>query len=165
LEIRAQLHVIPFFADVLPTPALDALALVTEPRFFPVGSVLIQQGQIGASMFCLIEGEVRVVFEDARQHQSDIIRLTEGSVVGEMEVLTGQPRLATVLAATDVRALEISSDELKALLRSSPALEESFSAMLSRRHAIYIEVATNRAPLLPRIVSGVKRMFGAGGRD
>ena len=155
-EIRTQLQTVSFFSDVLETHQLDELASVCEARIFKPGSMLMRQGDIGNSMFCLIEGDVRVVFETDRGQQSEIIRLREGSVVGEMEVLSGQPRLATVLALTDVRALEIPGAALKALLMRSPDLEESLRATLSRRHAIYSEMTTSHAPLIQRLVARIK---------
>jgi CRP-like cAMP-binding protein len=156
LEIRSQLQTVPFFSDVLQTRHLDELAGVCEARFFKLGSMLMRQGDVGSSMFCVIEGVVQVVFEARRRRRSEIIKLRDGSVVGEMEVLSGRPRLATVLALTDVRALEIPATTLKALLSRSPELEESLVATLSRRHAIYSEVTTSKAPLIRRLVARIK---------
>jgi CRP-like cAMP-binding protein len=168
LEIRSQLRTVPFFSDVLQTRHLDELASVCEARVFKPGSVLMRQGDIGNSMFCIIEGVVQVVYESGRRQRSEIIRLREGSVVGEMEVLSAQPRLATVLALTDVRALEIPSATLKALLSRSSELEESLRATLTRRHAIYSEVTTSQAPLLQRLVAKFKTFRlrrGRGGKS
>jgi len=168
LEIRADLQAVPFFSDVLQTPHLDELATVCEPRTFKPGSILMRQGDIGNSMFCITEGIVRVIYETPRRQQSEIIRLHEGSVVGEMEVLSGQPRLATVLALTEVQALEIPGAALKALLSRSPDLEESLRATLSRRHAIYSEATTSKAPLLRWLVARIKAFrerLGRGARS
>jgi CRP-like cAMP-binding protein len=164
LEIRSQLQSVPFFSDVLETRHLDELASVCESRAFKAGSILMRQGDVGRSMFCLTEGVVRVVFEARPHRQSEIIRLREGSVVGEMEVLTGQARLATVIAHTDVQALEIPSAALKDLLSSSPDLEENLRATLNRRHAIYSEATTSKAPLIQRLVAKFKAFRSRIGR-
>lgn len=159
-EIRVELRSIPFFSDVLPPDQLDELATHFDPLVFPTGSVLMKQGEVGNSMLCLIEGTVQVALEATASKPSEIIRLRAGTVVGEMEVLSGRHRLATVTALEDVRALEISKAALEGVLNRSPDLAESFNATLRRRDAIYSQAAARDMSLFQKLLS----RFGYGPR-
>lgn len=152
-QIRIELRSVPFFSDVLPPHELDELATLFDPRFFPAGSVLMKQGEVGNSMLCLLEGTVQVTLKATVSKPSEIIRLRAGTVVGEMEVLSGRPRLATVLALEDVKALEISKAALEGLLKRSPDLAENFNATLRRRDAIYSQATARDMSAFSRLLS------------
>jgi CRP-like cAMP-binding protein len=152
-EIRIELRSIPFFSDVLTPEELDDLATVFNPRVFPSGAIVMRQGEIGNSMLCLIEGTVQVALEATASKPSEIIRLRAGTVVGEMEVLSGRMRLATVTAIEDVRALEISRSALESALSRSPDLAESLNATLRRRGAIYSQAAARDLSFFQKLLS------------
>jgi CRP-like cAMP-binding protein len=156
-EIRLQLQTVPFFSDVLPADQMEELASLCEPRAFAPGSVLMKQGDPADSMLCLIEGAVRVTHETKKSKSTEIIRLRAGSVVGEMEVLAGQLRLATVTAIDNVRALEIPKSALERILRQSPELAESLRATLGRRNAIYSQITASGMSLFQKIFRAIWR--------
>ena len=63
--------------------------------------------------------------------------LDPGAAYGEISLLTGEPRTATVRANTEVTAIEIGKDTLSPVLEDNPALCETFDAVMAerRRHA------------------------------
>jgi voltage-gated potassium channel len=150
LEIQEALRTIHIFFDVLTADQLSELAHECSPQSFDAGEVLMRQGDPSNSMFCVVEGTVSVSSLGPRNHDREIFRLSAGTTVGEMELLTGEPRLATVTALTQLRLLEISRAEFESLLRRSPELRDSFGASLARRQAI----RTSRVP-------GLQKGFGA----
>ena len=61
--------------------------------------------------------------------------ITTGGFFGEMSMLTGATRTATVRAVTDVEALEIAAANLRSLVQSTPGLVEHLGAVVDRRRA------------------------------
>jgi CRP-like cAMP-binding protein len=109
------------------------LAKLCRVREFSRASNLMQQGESAASMFILLEGAARVSVLGQNNDAREVAVLATGDVVGEMSLMTGAPRNATVTALTRVRALEITKEPVELLLRKSPELLERFSQVLARR--------------------------------
>jgi len=91
----------------------------------------VRQGDPGQSMFIVCSGSVRVVLEPGRH---EVARIELGGYFGEMSLLTGEPRSATVLAAGDVSVIEIGADLFRRLAAESPhAIEQIGVAAVTRR--------------------------------
>jgi len=131
---REVLRKTPFFADVLGSADLDRLAAKLEMRTFPRGVTIVRQGDLGASMFVLVDGKVTVSVH-SRSGEERVATLGSGDVVGEMSLLTGARRNATVVAARQVTALEIAKPALEDLLIGSAELIGRFAETVEQRHA------------------------------
>lgn len=107
---------------------LGQVATLTVPAQFPAGSVLTRQGQDGGLAFVIASGQADVVRGGRR-----LARLGPGDVVGELALIDGQPRSATVTAVTDMEVLEISSQDLRRLLRKAPSVMRKLLEALSER--------------------------------
>lgn len=126
---------VPFFVDVLDFRQLDTLGMaLAPPRPFPRGSVLMRQGELGHSMFIVAEGKVNVGVHSPAGEQH-VATLGPGEIVGEMSLLTGARRSATVTAAKKISALEIPKTALEGLIVESPGLIARFAEMIEQRHA------------------------------
>jgi branched-chain amino acid transport system substrate-binding protein len=132
-QIRETLKRTPYFKDVLEGHQLDALALNSRPREIPPDTTFIRQGDEGDSMYVLLEGVARVTVRRQGDDVQQVAILTSGDIVGEMSLMLGVPRTATVTAITNIRALEITKGAVSALLDESPQILESFGEVLSRR--------------------------------
>ena len=119
---REVLGAIPLFAKVLDAGQLERLAARCHEVIFPAGAVLMAEGDFGTSMFALVEGEVSVTLADKRGDAHDVAELSAGDVVGEMSLLTGARRSATVVAETEVVAIEITKVALEEILARAPDL-------------------------------------------
>ncbi len=88
----------------------------------PEGAYLTREGQDGGLMFILVEGTADVLTGDGPKARSRKVigRLTEGDVVGELSLIDGQVRSASVVATSPVQVLEIATDDFKKLVYSSP---------------------------------------------
>jgi CRP-like cAMP-binding protein len=111
------------------------LASHMEERFFPKGSVVVRRGDGGNSLYLLVEGalEVGVGGEDAAPITTDV--LVPGDVFGEMSLLTGQPRSATVIAVTDVLVHEIHKEALDPILQHRPEIAGGLATIMADRQA------------------------------
>src|SRR4051794_30597698 len=123
-----------FFADVLNPGDLDRLAAKLQMRTFPRGVTLVRQGDLGASMFVLVDGKVTVSVR-SRSGEEGVATLGPGDIVGEMSLLIGARRYATVVASKQVTAVEIAKPVLEEFLVGSPELIDRFAAMVEQRLA------------------------------
>lgn len=110
-----------------------AARLVFTP--FARGDVITRQGAIAHWLYILVDGEAEVVVEQPGSARHTVNTLKAGTCFGEMGLLTGEPRRATVIAATDLECYRLDKASLEDILRSRPALAEDFSRMLVARQA------------------------------
>jgi small-conductance mechanosensitive channel len=97
-------------------------------RVFGPGEVVVRQDDEGDSLFIVRRGTLKVRIGDAT-----VGKLREGDIFGEMSLLTGEKRKATVYASTEARLVEISKEGIEPLVRANPRLLESLSALLANR--------------------------------
>jgi CRP-like cAMP-binding protein len=166
VEPEDILAAIPLF-EVLGPEDRALLAAKSRFAYFPEGALLMEEGDFGTSMFALAEGEVAVAVTDARGAVQHVADLTAGDVVGEMSLMTGSRRSATVTAVTSVTALEITKVALEAILAHSPQLLDRFGPVLEARLAELDRIMAESAKWHifgrtgDQLVAEMRRFFGA----
>ena len=132
------LRQIPLFATCSQRELGEVAALTVEAEF-EKGAILTREGQSGGIAFVIAAGTADVVRGDKR-----LARLGEGDVVGEMSLIDGRPRSATVYATSDLQVLEISAADLQRLLKRAPSvLRKLLEAMSLRLREMDALVTTN----------------------
>lgn len=121
---------VPFFRDALDDAELKILAGHSKMHSLEKGELLISEDRPGHSMFVIVDGEVEVT---ASGESEPIAKLGKGAVVGEMSLLTGSPRNATVTTLGPVEVLEVDKAALANVLWMAPSLVDRFVEMLFRR--------------------------------
>jgi NTE family protein len=119
--------------DGLEPGDLEELTWLMRPRRFPAGELICQAGTPGDSLLVISEGLARVLVAEPGGGESAVARLRRGDVIGEMSLLTGEPRSATVVAVTPTTALELGRDEFATLVSRHPHVLLNLSRILSRR--------------------------------
>ena len=113
----------------------------------------------------IVEGRVDVRVTTDRGANREITELGAGDIVGEMSLMTGARRNASVAAETEVTALEITKVTLERILALAPQLIEHFSAILASRQAeldrISAEPRLSAAEIAGRIRGLFHTVFGA----
>ena len=104
------------FAD-LSRPQLESVVHTMEEEWFAEGQKVVRQGFTGTGFYVILEGEVSV-----RVDGQERATLSRGEFFGELSILLDEPPIADVVAATDVRALELPRDELETLLKNLPSV-------------------------------------------
>jgi len=94
----------------------------------PAGTVVTQIGEPGDSFFIIIDGAVAV-----RTPVGTGSELHPGDFFGEMSLLDGEPRSATIVATTDLRMLTVDRSHFWRLLDETPELVRRILTILSRR--------------------------------
>lgn len=107
---------IPLFADCS-RAELEAVSRVADELRLPAGRVLMRQGMPGRELIVLVEGEVTVERDGAT-----IAVRRGGDFFGELALVTGRPRLATVTATTDLQTLVLDRISFDRLLRDVPTI-------------------------------------------
>jgi len=130
-ERLAVLERVDLFATLEPSER-ELLARGLHEKRFAAGEAIIRQGQAGDSMFIIAHGQVRVSLGQGKI-DSTLASLAAGDFVGEMSLMTGEPRSATCLAATDVLTFELDHATLQRVLTTRPAIADQMSALLSAR--------------------------------
>jgi len=105
---------------------------------FVAGEMLTRQGDVAHWLYLVASGEAEVVFDDGDGHRRPlgIIRGgAPGAFFGEMGLLTGAPRTASVLARTDVECYRLDKEGLEQVLKARPAIAEEISTLMARRRA------------------------------
>ncbi|MFH1009247.1 MAG: Crp/Fnr family transcriptional regulator [Candidatus Latescibacterota bacterium] len=112
---------------------LAALVEVTVRKTFQKHSVILLAEEEGNSLFIIQKGKVKVsiLSEDGREIVLSI--LGEGEFFGEMSLLDGLPRSATVIALEDTEALVLRREELLRLIEQSPQIAIKLMAQLTIR--------------------------------
>ena len=115
----------------LPVEVRREIASSAAGVVYGSGEMIVLQGEPGQSMFLVLSGEASVVLEPS---QEEIARIKRGGYFGEMSVLTGEPRSATVLAVGDVAVMEIGADLFRRLATVHPeAIEKIGMTAMVRR--------------------------------
>ena len=130
-EARAILRDEALF-ECLSDAQIESLVQQSQVANFGRGERVIREGAEGDSMFVLLRGAAKVSI--SRNGASiPVATLSAGNCFGEMSLLTGERRTATVRAETDCHVMEISKPVMAEVLRDSPDCLERLSELLARR--------------------------------
>lgn len=127
----ALLKRVPLFAQ-LGDEMLAALAPHLHRRTFRRGTILFHKDQAGDALYIVESGRVRIFRPEEGGKELDIDQKGPGDVFGEMAVLDGQPRSASVEALDETVVFTLSREEFQRALAAAPALAIGVVAMLSR---------------------------------
>jgi CRP-like cAMP-binding protein len=130
-EAQAILRGEPLF-DCMDDSQLASVLKRAHLNHFGRGERVIEEGAEGDSMFILLRGSARVsVAKNGTSIAVGVLR--SGDCFGEMSLLTGEPRTATVRAEGDCEVLEISKSIMAEVLRQAPQCLDQLSELLAKR--------------------------------
>jgi small-conductance mechanosensitive channel len=108
----------------------ERLAASAHERLFGNGEAIVRQGEAGASLFVISSGTAVVTVDPG----GEVAILEAGQYFGEMSLLTGDPRTATVSARGDCRVFEVDAAMFRRIAAANPAiLEKVGQAAIARR--------------------------------
>ena len=144
------------------------LAKETERKVFSQGETIIRAGDAGETMFVINRGGVSVQVPDPADNDKlkPLVELHEGKFFGEMALLTGEPRTATVVTTEETEVFEIGHNAVKRLFNTNPYLAEALSHAVAERRDLLKENAEIKPEEMEQeragIFSAVKRFFRLG---
>jgi small-conductance mechanosensitive channel/CRP-like cAMP-binding protein len=126
------------------------LIAASRTMVYEAGQVIVREGDPGASMFVVRSGEAAVTVAGA---EGELARHREGGFFGEMSLLTGDPRSASITAVTDCELIEIGAEAFRRVVMADAAVVEKVSAAVTARRAELdrhrVVKAAGSAPLEP----------------
>jgi CRP-like cAMP-binding protein len=122
---------VPLFAALSPVD-LKQVAAIADEQIFSDGEAIAYQGEQGDAMFVIVSGEVRVCVESNGQ-ETEVARRKSGDYVGELSIISGEPRIASLIASGDVRALCIDQKSFEGLIRERPGVSLVIIQVLAKR--------------------------------
>jgi CRP-like cAMP-binding protein/small-conductance mechanosensitive channel len=125
-------------ADIFRTLTDDELDFLTErlrPASFAPGETIVKQGDEGESVYIVVSGRLRVwlAAEDGRFEQ--VATIEPGSFFGEMSLLTGEPRSASVVAIDQVNCQHLDRSDFALILERRPELAQEISDVMMERQS------------------------------
>lgn len=126
-DILTRLSEVPLIRS-LPPAEVQAIVPFVEERRFADGETIFEKGAAGDALYLVIDGTARVTDE-----HGEVAMLPKGSAFGEMALLSGEPRSATVTAVGPLRTYRIARDDFSHLLTRSRALAEGVAKLLEER--------------------------------
>lgn len=119
------------FGD-LEAEALEEVAREIEWVLVEGGEDVCRQGEPGDSLFLVASGKLRVLVEDGEGNERVVRELGRGENAGEMSLLTGAPRSATVRAVRDSILARLTDERFERILLEHPAAAVALTRMLAR---------------------------------
>jgi AAA family ATP:ADP antiporter len=116
------------------TPAdLKHVAASASERLYPDREVIAEQGELGEEMHIVVSGEIRVVLGPKREPSVEVARRRPGDCVGEMAIISEEPRMASLVAGGDVRTLSIDRTRFQRILKERPEASLAVMRVLCER--------------------------------
>jgi hypothetical protein len=135
IERRVQvLSSVPLFAG-LQIDELHSVAAGLRVTPFMRDDVMTRQGAVAHWLYVLVSGEADVWFENRAGERRFVATLSPGAVFGEMGMMTGAARTATVTARTDAECYRIDKESFQAILLARPELAGELAAIVVGRNA------------------------------
>ena len=140
----------PLFSRPVPKSALfevlsdverEAIVREMELETHDEGSVIISEGDPGTSMYLIASGEVKVYTRGTGSGAGSLYlaRLGEGDFFGEVSVLSGKPRTATITASQRTELLRLDKSKLDGVLSKHPGIRKVLDAFYKKRAAHTVE--------------------------
>lgn len=121
----------------LNTEEIEAISAHIKTLYYKAGETIIRQGEKGDLMYILVEGALQVYIQSLEQ--ADLIpvaHLTPGKYFGEMSLLVGEPRSATIVSLTDTMVYEINKKTMSELFQLHPEMIQKLSDRIAEQQMI-----------------------------
>lgn len=138
------------FLKILTDSDLKTLAKGIKLDYYASGETVISQAEEGTTFYIIKEGEVEVSYIDPQGEKIILKNLTSPSFFGELSLLTGSARTATVKALKDCKLFTIDSESFKSILMTNPEVMKKISDIITARQ-IELERAGESTPELRNI--------------
>lgn len=141
-EFRRAVAGVPVLAG-LPDDAHSELAAAAGHGLYADGEIIVREGDAGASMFVVLTGTVVITVGADRR---EVAVTHAGGYFGEMSLLTGEPRTATVAARGDCTVLEIPAAAFRDYVRSRPEVLDGLALAAAARRRELDEARATAGP-------------------
>jgi NTE family protein len=149
-ELKIKLAAMPAL-DKTDVHSLDGLIAEFEWLSLPGGQFLFEEGDHDDSLYMILSGRLGAVIRNEEGHQILIRKMTSGETVGELALLSGEPRSASIFALRDTELVRLSRTNFERLIDQHPRTLRFLTDLLARRLRTPPRVAASREA--PRTVT------------
>ncbi|MBN1487095.1 MAG: ABC transporter substrate-binding protein [Anaerolineae bacterium] len=138
-----------------------------KKHHFSPNHYIVQQGDKGDSIFAILEGAVSVQLKMGNDETLEIARLGAGDFFGEISLLTGEPRMTSIITLTETYLYEITKADIAPSIKAQPEVSLRLSEILTQRkletksqeEAHQIEDNIDKATLYRQILNKIQKYF------
>lgn len=123
---------------------LEEILSCTALRTYEEGDIIVTEGERGSSLFLIVSGEVKVFTRGEHGGHIPLAELGPGDFFGEVSLLTGKPRTATITAKGTVTAIELGKEHVDRIATKHPEVEEVLAEFYQRRAHETVEAVIRR---------------------
>lgn len=131
---RSHLESVEFFKDLIPND-VEELIEISKLKLYGKDEYIFSQGEEGDSFYVIKSGEVSVIIDDR-----EVVALSDGDFFGEMSLLTGNARNATIKVLSDTEVIVIEKDNFKKLIQKNKNLFDNVLEYLTKREEENLEI-------------------------
>jgi branched-chain amino acid transport system substrate-binding protein len=158
--------------DIFKPFSKDAKQFLSEKmrhHRYHAGDTIVKQGDVGNSLFIIVEGVVGVYIRTEDGKSKEVARLGAGNFFGEMALLTGEERTATVIAIVETHLFELTKEDIAPLIEEQPEVSELVSKVLTQRqmatqskmHVVHVTEIEKEA-VYKRFLNKIEKFFSSG---
>lgn len=125
--------------SAFPKEALEDLLASTNLRSYQEGDIIVTEGEEGHSLFLLVSGEVKIFTRGERGEHLQLAELGAGDFFGEVSLLTGKPRTATITAKSVVNAIELTKNAVDGIAAEYPEVRTVLENFYENRAQATVE--------------------------
>jgi CRP-like cAMP-binding protein len=132
LQINDILKQVPFFQ----TLGKDSMDFIVDRLKFDkieAGQDVVRIGDPGDTMYIVISGEVDVIIEGPDGKENKVAKIGSGNYFGEMALMTGEPRSATIRTNSTCELFSLTKDDFDIILEKFPSISLSLGKIMSQR--------------------------------
>ena len=119
--------------SILSKSQILQIADTSSVHCYGPGEIIVAEGEKGDSLFMLLNGQVSVRMRTDSSTDTEVAKLKDGDIFGEMTLFTGSPRIASVRSPSEVEVLEVHRPVIAGLIEQEPILLERLGKMISIR--------------------------------
>jgi CRP/FNR family cyclic AMP-dependent transcriptional regulator len=154
-DVTDLLRQVPLFSE-LSSSELERIGQVAIPRSYPRDTRVFHEGDAGDACYIIRSGNCRVTREHPDGRAITLANLGPGAIFGELAMLDGEARSASVEATDETELLALPASEIRALIRRHPETAEKLVVALTRRLREANERLTRQSfQTVPSRVAGV----------
>ena len=124
---------------MLPPAEKELVLARLQRQVYLKGELVVREGDSGSSFFIVHKGRLEVLRRSGEGRVSSIGELKSGEFFGELSLLTGEPRTATIRALADSELLRLEKWDFQEILERHPNLTETLAEVVSSRQAMLVE--------------------------
>ena len=162
LQIEEMLENVPLF-EALSADDRQKIAEQANIQDFGDGELIVRQDEAGDSLYIILDGTCEVLLEKEGQKLKKMATINKGNFFGEMSLLTGEVRSATVKALEHATVIRVDKALFSTILASNPAIIEQLGAVMAQRQQDLSDEANkiqDKSTVQQKLISRIKNFFG-----